>query len=95
VVIDYEYYDLVQRIDQMRGQEQLVSYYCSIGMREADIIHSVMTTKEMLHCGYSLNEYLFDEKVNNSQILTGERRFFEVDPNTGLDVTPRWHVPVF
>jgi hypothetical protein len=79
----------------MRGQEQLVSYYCSVGMRESDIIHSLMTVKEMIYCGYQLNEYLFDDMVNNSKILTGEREFFETDPQTGIDTVPKWHVPVF
>lgn len=66
-----------------------MSYFCTIGMEDADIVHTIMTVKEMIHCDYQLNAFLHDELQSNQGILTGERSFF-VDPHN-----PKFHVPIF
>ena len=83
------YAEALQKFDQARGHDQLVSYFCTIGMEDADIVHSIMSVKEMIFCDYQLNESQHDELESNYGILTGDRSFF-VDPHN-----PKFHVPVF
>lgn len=47
---------------------QLASYFCTIGMMDTDVIHTIMAVKEMIYCGYQI-----EKGINNSEILTGER----------------------
>lgn len=60
-----------------------------MGMEDADIVHSVMTVKEMISCGYQLNGSLHDDLVSNEGVLTGDRSFFAEPQN------PKFHVPIF
>lgn len=69
IVMDYEYVELIKNWDlQNRDSDELASYFCTIGMQDTDIIHTIMAVKEMIAC-----EYVIDAEIDNSQILTGER----------------------
>lgn len=46
-----------------------------VGMDDADALHTVMSVKEMIYCGYGLNEHQMDAKITNHGILTGDRPF--------------------
>ena len=70
-----------------------MSYFCTLGMDDADIFHSIMTVKEMIHCGYGLNTWQHDDVINNSGVLTGDRPF--IDKGNDFGGLPRFHVPKF
>jgi len=44
-------------------------------MEDADIVHTIMTIKEMIYCKYGLNEWQRDDVINNSGVLIGDRPF--------------------
>jgi hypothetical protein len=69
--MNFSYIDRMQRFDEKRGKDQLVSYFCTVGMQDHDIIHTLMTIKEMINSGYGLNEWQDDDLLNNSGVLTG------------------------
>lgn len=88
-ILGSRYAESLLKYDLSRGHDQLINYFCIVGMEDADILHSIMTVKEMIHCNYQLNSYLHDDLVSNDGILTGDRAYF-ADPRN-----PRFHVPVF
>lgn len=90
VVLGSRYAEALQKFDQARGHDQLVSYFCSIGMEDADIVHSIMTVKEMIHCDYGLNDFQHDDLVSNAGVLDGDRPFM-----SDKGALPRLHVPKF
>jgi len=59
-----------------------------VGMEDPDIVHSMMSVKEMIFKNYQLNAYT-DDIANNSGVLTGNRPF--IYPNA----LPKFHVPNF
>ena len=56
-VLGHDFADALQKFDNANNHDQLVQYFATIGMDDADIVHSIMTVKEMIKCGYCLNEY--------------------------------------
>ena len=69
IVVDYDYVDLLKNMDKHNlDHGQLASYFCTIGMMDTDVIHTIMAVKEMIYCGYQI-----EKGINNSEILTGER----------------------
>ena len=67
--MDYDYVELMKNWDvQSRENDQLASYFCTIGMQDTDIMHTIMAVKEMIYCNY-----VVDSEIDNSEILTGSR----------------------
>ena len=66
----------------------MVSYFCTIGMEDADIVHTIMTIKEMIFCDYCLNDFQYDDLVSNSGVLSADRPYM-------TDKLPKFHVPKF
>ena len=74
-VLGHDFADALQKFDNANNHDQLVQYFATIGMDDADTVHSIMTVKEMIKCGYCLNDYQSNEDVSNHGILTGDRPF--------------------
>ena len=47
VLIDDEYLEKLHEFDKDRGNDLLISYFCTIGMDEDDIMHNIMNIKEI------------------------------------------------
>ena len=47
VLIDEEYLKSLHKFDSDRGNDLLISYFCTIGMDEDDILHNIMNIKEL------------------------------------------------
>jgi len=71
ILLDYQYIDAVTKFDNASHNDQIVQYFSIIGMNDPDILHSVMTIKEMIQGGYCLN----GDDLDNSGVLTGNRPF--------------------
>ena len=88
-ILGSRYAEALLKHDLSRGHDQLINYFCIVGMEDADILHSIMTVKEMIYCNYQLNSFLYDDLVSNEGILTGDMAFFSDQRN------PRFHLPIF
>ena len=84
----------MQSYDSKPENESLATYYCDIGLDDADVLYSLMAIKEMEFCGYGLNEMDECSILNNSGILVGNRKF--ISKNGCRDALyPPFHVPLF
>jgi ribosomal protein S8 len=52
ILLDYQYIEAVCKFDNMNHNDQLVLYFSLIGMDDPDIVHSIMTIKEMVYSKY-------------------------------------------
>ena len=106
ILLDYQYIEAISKFDNACMHEHIVQYFTILGMHDPDIVHSIMTIKEMIYCNYSLNDYQDDDILQNSGILRGERKYFrpqydysehnKVATHYNAHLTPpRFHVPIF
>lgn len=84
--MDYQYIEAVSKFDNLNHNDQLVQYFSIIGMDDPDILHSMMSIKEMIYMKYEINEHT-DDIANNSGILTGDRPYIK------RGNLPKYHVP--
>ena len=74
-VLGHDFVDALQKFDNSNNHDQLIQYFATVGMDDADALHTVMSVKEMIYSGYGLNEHQMDAKLSNHGILTGDRPF--------------------
>lgn len=77
ILLDYQYIEAISKFDNACMHEHIVQYFTILGMHDPDIVHSLMTIKEMIYSGYCLNDYHSDDILHNSGILKGERVYFK------------------
>jgi hypothetical protein len=77
LTLSEDYSRELNKLEQRGNLEDnpLALYFATVGMDDADIAHSIMAVKEMIHYGYELNDAQFDELIANGVILDGELPF--------------------
>ena len=85
----------IQQHDNANKNEQLISYWCQIGLDDSDSLHSLMAVKEMIYAGYGVNANYDCKQTTNSGILIGDREFIDSEITADYKAKPRFHVPLF